>query len=122
LHLPSPRKRAARESQQPPPSLSSAEEIRLSVERSVALRLEAKLEQEQNAAEAGRIENASRRFALFRRRIVFGFELLVTLLCLVALVLCAATDPRSGGALISGTGALAGLVSLLRSGRGSTGV
>jgi hypothetical protein len=93
--------------------LSSPEEIKLSIEQNVALSIEAKREQEQNAAEAGRIENAVRHFALFQRRVLFGFEIAFTLLCLIALAYFGATEPRSFAVLLSGSGSIAGTISLL---------
>jgi hypothetical protein len=95
------------------PDLSSPEEIKLSIEKNVALSIEAKREQEENAAEAGRIDNAGKSFALFRRRILFGFEIVFTLLCLIGLAYFGATDPKSAITLLSGGGSVAGTISLL---------
>jgi hypothetical protein len=79
----------------------------------MALRVEAKRQQEQNAAEAGRLENADTRFALLQRQVLFGFEIALAVLCLVGLGYFGATEPESAVALLSGGGSIAAVASLL---------
>ncbi len=114
MFFPQPRKRAVPKPQKATQDLSSPEKVQQSFEQNAALSFEAKREKAQNEAEAGRIDNDDKRFTLFQRRVVFGFELLITVLCLVALAYFAATDPDSIGTLLSGGGSFAGIASLLR--------
>jgi hypothetical protein len=113
LLFPQPRKRAVAKPQEAAPDLSSEEKIRLSLEQNLALSAEARRQQEQNEAEAGRLANEAERFTLFERRVVFGVEIAITAACLCALPYFLATDPESTGAALSGAGAIGGLVSLL---------
>jgi hypothetical protein len=113
LLYPEPRKRAIPRSPNPELDLSSPEKIRLSIERNLALKVEAEREQEQNAAEAGRIANAAERFALVQRQIVFCFSLLITAVSLIALLIFAVTNPEPAAVLLSGAGSVGGIVVLL---------
>jgi hypothetical protein len=112
LLFPQPRKRAVPKPPDLAPDLSTPEKIQLSIDQNLALFFEAKRRQEQNTAEAGRIENDSAQFTLFQRRVMFAFEIAITTICLIALVYFGATDPESAFALVSG-GSLAGVASLL---------
>jgi hypothetical protein len=87
--------------------------IRLSMERNLALKVEAEREQEQNAAEAGRIANAAERFALVQRQVVFCLSLLVTVVSLIALSIFAFTNPEPAKVLLSGAATVGGILSLL---------
>lgn len=113
LLFPQPRKRAVPKPPDLAPDLSSPEKIQLSIDQNLALFFDAKRRQEQNAAEAGRIENDSAQFTLFQRRVLFAFEIAITVICLIALVYFGATNPESILTLVSGGGSLAGIASLL---------
>lgn len=79
----------------------------------MALSVEAKRQQEQNAVEAGRLENADTRFALLQRQVLFGFEIALAVLCLVGLGYFGTTEPESVAALLTGGGSIASITSLL---------
>jgi hypothetical protein len=113
LPFPSPRKRDLGKPPRPASDLSSPEKIRLSIEQNTALSVEAKRQQEQNAAEAGRLENADTRFALLQRQVLFVFEIALAILCLVGLGYFGATEPESAAALLTGGGSIASITSLL---------
>lgn len=113
LPHPPPRKRAVRQSPDPGADLSNPEKVRLFIEQNLALSVEAQREQEQNAAEAGRIANADRRFELIQKQIVFGVELAIAAVSIVVLLLFAFTNPEPAALLLSGAGSIGGIGALL---------
>jgi hypothetical protein len=113
LFFSQPRKRAVAKPPDSAPDLATEEKIELSIAQNVALSFEAKRKQEQNEAEAGQIQNDDDRFTLFERRVVFGFELALTVIFSLALVGLLLIDPRSLGTLLSSIGALGSSFSLL---------
>lgn len=83
------------------------------MEQDLALLLAARREQEENAAEEGRISNADKRFALVERRTLFAVKLAVTLIALIALLFFALTDSSPAAIFLSGGGTISGMISLL---------
>jgi hypothetical protein len=81
-----PRKRAIRQPPDREPDLSTEERIRFALLRNLVLTADAKREQEENAAEKGRIKNERERFELARDKLYLALGLV-----LVGILFAAAT-------------------------------
>ncbi|HEY6730665.1 MAG TPA: hypothetical protein VI039_06530 [Solirubrobacterales bacterium] len=111
--FPQPRKRAVPQLQESPVDLSTPEKVQRFIEANVALSVEAKRKQEENAAEAGRIANDRGRFELKRDKLYLVLGLaLIGLLLIVAAVLWF-IGSETAALYLLGSGGLGSVVAFL---------
>jgi hypothetical protein len=111
LLLPQPNRKSRQV--ETPPRLETPEQVRRSEERDQALARRAQREREEIAVDRARFE-------LTRDKIVFGLEMVVATLVVVAGLVAALRDPGTLPLLLLGGGGLGGVVAFFRRSRAAT--
>lgn len=100
-----PRKRAVRQPPDKEPDLSTEERVRRALLRNLVLTADAKREQEENAAEKGRIENERERFELVKDKLYLALGLvLIGILLAAAAALWLSGQERSALYFVGSSG------------------
>lgn len=96
------------------PKLVTVEQRQESVERDLTLAMRAARQERENDVEAGQIRNEDQRFELTRKKILFGFELVLTVAGFIAFLVLLVASPALVSLGVSGGSGVSGLCLLFR--------